>query len=198
MTQAAALQKPLREYETVYVLRPTTTTDAAKALASRIEDILAKEAGTLRQVETWGSRLLSYPIKRHHRGIFIYLKYLGRGGLVAELERNLRLADPVIRYQTVKLRDEVDPGGIEPSEPSSTVFDDIVPDEAADESASLAERLGMVESLSSKSDRGFGSTGTTEDGVHSAADFTSRDRAATDEQSSSAADSSASATKQEG
>jgi small subunit ribosomal protein S6 len=42
----------------------------------------------------------------------MYLKYLGTGRTVSEIERNLRLADSVIKYQTVLLRSDVEAEGL--------------------------------------------------------------------------------------
>lgn len=96
------------EYETIFVLRPDVDPDAAEKLQSRLTDIIAREKGTLVKVESWGRRKLAYPVAKQRRGVYIYLNYVGQGGLVAELERNLRIADFCLKFLTVKLRERVD------------------------------------------------------------------------------------------
>jgi len=69
-------------------------------------------------VENWGYRKLAYPVKKHGRGVYVYLKYVGDGVLVAELERNLRNIDEITKFLTTKVADEVDPDSrpVEPDE----------------------------------------------------------------------------------
>jgi small subunit ribosomal protein S6 len=102
-----------REYETIYILRPNAGEEAADKVSSRISEIFEREQGKLVQVEVWGRRRLAYKIKGNAKGVFVYLKYLGYPGLVEELERNMRMSDAVLKYQTVKLEDEIDPKTVE-------------------------------------------------------------------------------------
>ncbi len=55
---------------------------------------------------------MAYKVRGHAKGVFIYMRYLGYPGLVEELERNFRMLDSVLKYQTVKVADEVDPTAV--------------------------------------------------------------------------------------
>lgn len=128
-----------REYETIYVLRPTASREASMDIEKRVNEILGRHGSSLTQVENWGRRRLAYQVQKHHRGIYIYLKYQGAGQVVSELERTLRLADDVMKFQTVKLSD------IASGEASEAVefehFDGAnIPEE---EDESLAKQLGL-------------------------------------------------------
>ncbi len=112
-TAGAAAAHHAREYETIYILRPNAGEEAADKVSSRIVEITEREQGKLVQVEVWGRRRLAYKIRGHGKGVFYYLRYLGYPGLVEELERNMRMLDAVLKYQTVKLADEVDPATVE-------------------------------------------------------------------------------------
>ncbi|AUX46712.1 30S ribosomal protein S6 [Sorangium cellulosum] len=101
-----------REYETIYILRPDIDADGAERIGSRLAEVVSREAGRLTKVETWGRRRLAYDIAKHRRGVYVYLKYLGGGKVVAEIERNLRLADGVLKYQTVLVRNDVEAQGV--------------------------------------------------------------------------------------
>jgi small subunit ribosomal protein S6 len=61
-------------------------------------------------VESWGRRRLSYAVAGQLDGVYVYLKYIGLGNVVDELERNFRMLDDVIKYITVKVRDRVEAG----------------------------------------------------------------------------------------
>jgi len=97
-----------REYETIYILRPDIDADSAERLGSRLAEVIGRENGRLTKVETWGRRRLAYDITKHRRGVYVYLKYLGGGRAVAEVERSLRLTDGVLKYQTVLTGNDVE------------------------------------------------------------------------------------------
>ena len=85
-----------KEYETIYVLRPDVDADAADKVPNRMTEVVARDGGTLLKVEAWGRRKLAYPVKKHQKGVYVYVKYVGKGGLVQEIERNLKLMDAVL------------------------------------------------------------------------------------------------------
>ena len=146
---AAAASTRAREYETIYVLRPDLDKASAEKVAARVEDVVGKGKGKLTLVESWGRRRLAYPVQKHTRGTYVYLKYLGGGPVVQELERHLRMLDGVLKYQTVKLRDDVDAAAVTVN-PDDVKFEAVeVPDEPeADDS--MERQLGL-------DDPGFGS-----------------------------------------
>jgi small subunit ribosomal protein S6 len=109
---AAPLTRWAREYETIYILRSDVDTAGAEKVVERARDVIARLGGTLTKLDNWGKRKLAYPIRKSNRGIFVYLKYVGYSDLVAELERNLRLLDEVVRFQTVLLTENIDPASV--------------------------------------------------------------------------------------
>lgn len=142
MSRMAMAPGRAREYETIYVLRPTVDKETVGALTTKAVDAIKGRNGHVTELEFWGRRRLAYMIQRHHRGVYIYLKYLGRGDLVAELERQLRLADSVIRYQTILVRDNVVLEGAELPEVSSDM-DIELPDEPDEPEVSRERELGL-------------------------------------------------------
>ena len=101
-----------KEYETIYILRSDVDPDAAERVQTRVVEVIDRGHGKLVKVEGWGRRRLAYPVAKQRRGVYVYVKYVGMGGLVPELERNLKLQDTVLKFQTVKVRDDVDVGGL--------------------------------------------------------------------------------------
>ena len=135
-------RKP-REYETIYILEPTIDPDEADRIAARMTEVVAREGGKLTKLDNWGKRRLAYKIKRHTRGVFVHMKYIGPGKIVAEVERNLRLLDPVMRQQSVLVNDvgvSMDVA-IDPEEIKFRRLE-ITQDE---EEPNLEQRLGMLE-----------------------------------------------------
>ena len=97
-----------KEYETIYVLRSDVDADTAEKVQARVAEVVGRDNGKLVKVEAWGRRKLAYPVAKQKRGVYVYVKYVGRGGLVQELERNLKLQDVVLKFQTVQTQAEVD------------------------------------------------------------------------------------------
>ncbi|MEO8180561.1 MAG: 30S ribosomal protein S6 [Deltaproteobacteria bacterium] len=129
-----------REYETIYVLRPDAGREASESISTRVLDVISKQHGALTKVENWGYRKLAYPVKKHGRGVYVYLKYVGNGVLVAELERNLRIQDAVLKFQTVKISNVV--AGATPA-PAEIEFEHLDVIEDAEPEDSVAKTLGL-------------------------------------------------------
>ncbi|MGE0787753.1 MAG: 30S ribosomal protein S6 [Sandaracinaceae bacterium] len=140
MSAAAQLA---REYELVYILRPTTGPAEARKVADRVTEVIEKGGAKLTRVDNWGKRRLAYPIQKHTRGIFVHVKFVAFHGLVAELERNLRIQDTVVRYQTVKLENLYEMSALS-VDPTEVEFHDIEETaETEDDEPTFEEQLGM-------------------------------------------------------
>ena len=98
-----------REYETIYILRPDSTTDVIAQVNQKVRGVIEAGGGVLLKIDNWGKRKLAYEVKKQLKGIYLFFSYLGTAGLVEEIERNLRLTDSVIRYYSVKIAENVDP-----------------------------------------------------------------------------------------
>lgn len=108
----AAAKTRAFDYETIFILRADIDSDASEKAISRVVSVIEAGGGKLLRLESWGKRRLAYPIGRQRKGFYVYVRYLGFRGLVAEVERNLRMLDTVLRYLTVQLRKDVDPGTV--------------------------------------------------------------------------------------
>ncbi|NOU33505.1 MAG: 30S ribosomal protein S6 [Polyangiaceae bacterium] len=134
----------LKEYETIYILRSDVDADSAEKVQNRVSEVVGRENGKLVKVEAWGRRKLAYPVAKQKKGVYVYVKYVGKGGLVQELERNLKLADSVMKFQTILVRDSVDESTltIDPEEVKLQRLD-LPPEEEEKESREKA--LGLVD-----------------------------------------------------
>ena len=99
----------LREYETIYILRPDTQNDKVAEVNTKVKGIIEAMGGVVLAVDNWGKRKLAYEIKKELKGIYLYWQYLATPGVVAEFERNMRMLDPVVRYMTIATERDVDP-----------------------------------------------------------------------------------------
>ncbi len=121
----------LREYETIYILRPTTVNDQVAEVNSKVKTIIESAGGKVLGVDNWGKRRLAYEIQKERRGIYLYWRYLGDKTVVREFERNMKLSDAVIRYMTTKIDEDVDPNA-KPTDVTEETFESAA-NTAADE-----------------------------------------------------------------
>jgi len=140
MSQTPAGNPRVREYETIYILRPEVTRDAQEKVATRLTEVLGREKGKLTSIENWGRRALAYPVKKQKRGVYVCLKYLGAGGLVSELERNLRVLDDVMKFQTIQLRTELEADSVTVN-PEDLKFEAVEPPQPGEEEGERIEQI---------------------------------------------------------
>jgi small subunit ribosomal protein S6 len=99
----------MRHYETLYIVNPELDDENYKAVVDKFRDLIEKEKGIIVKLEEWGKQRLAYLVKKFDQGAYVLVDYCGAPGVTAELERDLKLDDRILKYQTVKLADEVDP-----------------------------------------------------------------------------------------
>jgi small subunit ribosomal protein S6 len=93
-------------YETTYIAKVGLSDEGLKAVFEKMKGIVESFGGEVVTTEDWGKRRLAYKIRNETRGHYTYFAYSGRPGVVAEIERNLRLNENILRFLTVKLSDE--------------------------------------------------------------------------------------------
>jgi len=95
-----------RTYELMFIVRPDMQEEDQDKLISTLESVVTNSGGTVKNVEKMGKRRLAYLVRRFHEGLYILLTVEGSGGLIHELERRLRVTEPVIKFMTVRIDEE--------------------------------------------------------------------------------------------
>jgi len=98
-----------REYELIYIMRPAASSDQIQEINTRIRGIIDSENGKVLRLDNWGKRKLAYECRKEMKGIYLYWLFLADPGLIAEIERNLRMSDLVVRHFSVKVDEDVHP-----------------------------------------------------------------------------------------
>lgn len=93
----------MRTYETVFIAHPDLVDEEVKALVDRMKGIIEDLNGQLIKVEEWGRKKLAYKLKKLTKGYYVLIRFLGNGDILVEIERNLRLSDAVLKYQSIRL-----------------------------------------------------------------------------------------------
>jgi small subunit ribosomal protein S6 len=95
-----------RTYELMFIVRPDMAEEDQDKLISTLESAVSSSGGNVKNVEKMGKRRLAYTVRRFHEGIYILLTIEGGGALIHELERRLRVSEPVIKFLTVRTDEE--------------------------------------------------------------------------------------------
>ena len=88
-------------YEHVFLARQDLSQAQVDALAATATEIVEANDGKVTKTETWGLKNLAYKIDRNRKAHFVLLNIEGPGAVVAELERQNRINEDVIRWLTV-------------------------------------------------------------------------------------------------
>ncbi|NLI81429.1 MAG: 30S ribosomal protein S6 [Deltaproteobacteria bacterium] len=99
----------MRKYETFFILDPDLSDEANAAVDEKLKTVVSSNGGTLLSYASWGKKKLAYPVKKRIRGHYVLMEYAGGPKLVAELERNMRLDERLLKFITVKLEERFDP-----------------------------------------------------------------------------------------
>jgi len=95
-----------RTYELMFIVRPDMADEDLDKLISNLESTVTSAAGTVKNVERMGKRRLAYMVRKFREGVYILMTIEGAGSVVHELERRLRVTEPVIKFLTVRIDQE--------------------------------------------------------------------------------------------
>ena len=131
----------MRRYETLFIVTPESSEEDLKAVATKFKGVVTAMSGQVAAYKDEGKKKLAYNVKKQNKGYFMLMDYLGPADLVAEVERNMRLDDRILKYMTVKVADAVDPETVQVQESDSEpdTSSDVVPEPEAAPSAEALE-----------------------------------------------------------
>ena len=96
-----------RTYELMFVVRPDMTEEDLDKLVATLSSVVpTTSGGSVKSVEKMGKRRLAYVVRRFHEGIYVLMTVEGGGAVMHELERRLRVTEPVIKFLTVRIDEE--------------------------------------------------------------------------------------------
>lgn len=95
-----------RSYEVMFIVRPDLTEEDVDKLISTLQTHVTNAGGTVENVEKMGKRRLAYLVKKFQDGQYVLFTLNADGKAVHELERRLRVTEPVIKFITVRMDEE--------------------------------------------------------------------------------------------
>jgi small subunit ribosomal protein S6 len=90
-------------YEHVFLARQDASTQQVEELTTQMTGIVEQLGGKVVKMENWGVRSLTYRMNKDRKAHFVLLNIDGPSAAVAEIERQERISEDVIRYLTVRV-----------------------------------------------------------------------------------------------
>ena len=94
----------MNKYESVIIINPSVEEEGIKALIAKYTDIINNE-GKVESVDEIGKKRLAYEIMKNKEGYYTVFNFEAKPELIAELERNYRIDDSIMKFITIKKED---------------------------------------------------------------------------------------------
>ncbi len=92
----------MNKYELVYILKPSVEEEGRAQLLEKLRGIIETD-GAIENVDEWGNRKLAYEIDKISEGYYFLVNFKSGTEVIRELNRNLGIADKVMRHLIVKV-----------------------------------------------------------------------------------------------
>ena len=97
----------MNQYEVMYVVDTALEDSARSELINRFAELVAKNGGEVERIDEWGKRRLAYAINYKTEGYYVLMYIKAPAELPRELERNLKIAEQVLRYLVIRYEGEL-------------------------------------------------------------------------------------------
>jgi small subunit ribosomal protein S6 len=95
-----------RTYEIMFIVRPDIEEADLDKLIEGFSGNITSGGGEVKTVEKMGRRRLAYTVRKFNDGFYVLLNVAAPGNLIVEIERRLRVSEPVIKFITVRMDEE--------------------------------------------------------------------------------------------
>lgn len=92
----------MNEYELMFIVRPEADSDAVTGINEQVTTWIGAQGGEVLQTNVWGRRKLAYAIDKQSEGSYVVMNLRLESLALAEVERNIRLHEQILRYMFVR------------------------------------------------------------------------------------------------
>ena len=92
-------------YEHVFLARQDASTQQVEELTTQMTGIVEQAGGKVTKTENWGVRSLTYRMNKNRKAHFVLLNIDAPSAAIAEIERQERISEDVIRYLSVRVEE---------------------------------------------------------------------------------------------
>ena len=94
----------MNKYESVIIINPAVEEDRVKELTTKFTDMINKD-GKVEKADNLGKKKLAYPVKKNTEGYYVVFYFTANPSIIAEVERNYRITDDVIKFMTINVNE---------------------------------------------------------------------------------------------
>ena len=95
----------MNKYESIIIIGQNVEEEGIKSLITRFTDLINTE-GKVSNVNEMGARRLAYEIGKNTEGYYVVFEFEAKPELIAELERNYRITDEIVKFIVVRKDEE--------------------------------------------------------------------------------------------
>ncbi len=97
-----------RLYEVIFISRPDTPEAEIDKIIATLQHAAEDKSAKLEKVEKWGRKRMAYKVHKLREGYYVAISLrTSHGELIKELERRLKVSDPVIKYLTIRIDEDL-------------------------------------------------------------------------------------------
>ena len=97
----------MHAYELMVILDPELDERTVQPSLDQFLDVIRKDGGSIDNVDIWGKRRLAYEIQKKSEGIYAVVNFTATPAATAELDRQLRLSEAVMRTKVLRAEEAV-------------------------------------------------------------------------------------------
>jgi small subunit ribosomal protein S6 len=95
-------------YEHVFLARQDASPQQVEELTAQMTGVVEQAGGKITKTENWGVRSLTYRMNKNRKAHFVLLNIDAPSSAIAEIERQERISEDVIRYLSVRVDEHED------------------------------------------------------------------------------------------
>lgn len=95
-------------YEHTFLARQDISVQQAEALTEHFKGVLEANGATVGKVENWGLKTAAYKINKNRKAHYVLMNVDGPSSAMAEMERQMRIHEDVMRYLTIRVEEHED------------------------------------------------------------------------------------------
>ena len=92
----------MNKYEVLYIIDASADDATKEAQIAKYSDLVTAAGGTVDAIDKWGIKKFAYPMEFKNEGYYVLMTFTAPADLPAEMERQMRISDAVIRYMVIR------------------------------------------------------------------------------------------------
>lgn len=92
----------MNKYEVLYIINASLDDSAKDAIIEKFSNLVTVSGGAVESVDKWGVKKFAYEMEFKSEGYYVLMNFTAEASLPAEMERQMRISDDVIRYLVIR------------------------------------------------------------------------------------------------